>query len=653
VGVFPDGMAHSEIESVLQKQFPAPKKEPTTGFAGIKSDISKSISGLPDTIENMLSELPEQALGAAQHPLRSLGNIGLGLGEGAIGAFNAPHNLAQYLKSKDIPYFNKTADYVPHIPDLGIERALGMEEQQPGDALMRGLASFAVPGKLAKFGEAGLAKRAATIGGYATGQNEDPLQAMLMGELGGVAAKGLEKGLNKGSPKSMFRGTQTPQELAQVKELTKGTQTQLGEVLKSPTLKRLYENILPYAPFSGAEKVSQKLAGQLTEKGQGIIEKMRGAVEPELISEKLQQGLKAASKKAEMEKNAKFKKVNELAETNKVESKREYLRKAAKEALDEIQSDKDLGMLTEPSEVKLLTGLKNKGDDYSIKSTDILRGKLGKLAYEASVKGEGNKAGIYGSLKDALEKDVKHAIEKSNSSDLKSAHKEAMDYYRNDYVPFQDKDITKFTRAGADPDLLLNHFVRGGKLDRGILLNKLSAAVNQPEGKKGNLVGYSYLSRALDEEGNLNPLKLSTLYHNLGRNQRKAMFGEGKQAKEIKNFIDLVGKNKEAFNLLFNPKTGARNAELMTKGAAIGVGAAKGAAAGAVPLLASALLGKGATKLLTSEKIRNKLLDAMIENKQTKLKRTKKIAPIIGAISGEKQEPNKPMELYLNSGRRD
>lgn len=203
-GNFPDDMPHDQIETVLRKQFPvenpydlAPLKSPSEwyanapkkGIASIPSDIGESLSNmggnLSESLSNLLPELFESGAQVATNPGRALKNIGAGLGDVLTGSFNAPYNVAQYLKGKDIPYFNKAADYVPHIPDLGMNKRLELEESQPGDALLRMAASFAPFSKIGAInnGARELAKKGLSGGLYGVTQNQNPIETAILGPI--------------------------------------------------------------------------------------------------------------------------------------------------------------------------------------------------------------------------------------------------------------------------------------------------------------------------------------------------------------------------------------------------------------------------------------------------------------------------------------
>ncbi len=143
---------HKKINFAPQVQQEEPAQQEKS-ISDIPRDVGMGVLNaaldLPGYAANILSDardVPHQVL---HNPLRALGNLGAGLGEAAIGTYNLPYSLAQSLKSHNVPWFKQTADYVPHIPDLGIERRLGLDKNEPGDEALRAL-SLLAPGAAAK-----------------------------------------------------------------------------------------------------------------------------------------------------------------------------------------------------------------------------------------------------------------------------------------------------------------------------------------------------------------------------------------------------------------------------------------------------------------------------------------------------------------------
>jgi hypothetical protein len=162
----------------------------------------------------------------------------------------------------------------------------------------------------------------------------------------------------------------------------------------------------------------------------------------------------------------------------------------------------------------------------------------------------------------------------------------------------------------------------------------------------------------MDKEGNLNPLKLKTLYHDLGENQANALFGTGKMHKTIKDYVDLVGKNTEGFNLMFNANNGQRNIDLLAKLGQMSASLAHGGGTTAflAPLVGLGVSSRIANKVLSNPKYREKLVQAMIKNKSMELPNIKKALQKVGAIASGLSGSNygeSPMELEVIGKRRE
>lgn len=562
---------------------------------------------------------------AAQYLKEDAANLGKNLLAGYLnlgrGLANTPHRLGNLVGLGET--FGELApENFNYAESLGLSKP---QENKLIQAVPEVAASFAIPGSTIPRMIAGQAAFGAT-------QNENPLIGAAEGGigagLGALVGKGIEKGINALRPSKLLRGELSPEELLKNVKNVEGTETPLGQIIDNPWLNRLSSNVLPHILGSGAEKTAQKTANKVTEKGEEILSGLRNGEEVhENYGERLRDALKESFKRAENTKNAKFNKVNDLAETHGITTTRENLRKEADSILSQIKNDPDLAQFTNKGDISLLEDLAgktkkaedslsnnvsvitgkpipNRPKNFSLKNTDILRGKIGENAYEANVKGEKPKAAIYARLKKALEEDVSKAIESAPNEEIKNAHKEAMDFYKNEFSPFKDKNITKFVKGEGDPDLILSHFLKMGKNDRVNLSRSLSTKLqNQP-----NLMLQAYLSPAY-ENGKLNPIKLSALYHKLGKRQALDLFG--KENNEIlRNYADLVHKNKEGFNLMFNPKTGARLGHV---GQVVLGGAHLPSALGA------AGISNIANRLLTNESFRKKLIDAMVKDKNIEI----------------------------------
>lgn len=586
-------------------------------------------------------------------------NLLIGTAELGRGLLNTPHNIANLfgLGEHVAPLAQQDFDYA---------KAIGMNNEATlSDKLIRGLAQYAPALAL---GEAELGIAGEALGGagkagqfaksaigqavpqaaFGATQNENPLVGAAEGGIGSAAGTGLgaalEKGINAVRPSKLLRGNLTPKQLKENLNITKGTETGLGQVLQNPLLNRLQENVLPNILGSGAEKVAQRNAKLIQDKGTQLVNKMRGKIQPHEFSVKLQDSLKSAVKEARAAKNANFEKLNELADKHALKVGREHFQSMAAKTINDIEQSPELKHEFGKDLYSSLIRYANNKEGNNLKLTNIFRGKLGDKANELYREGKMHEYGIVNDLKDSLSKDIDASFEASGNPELKEAYQKAQKEYKEKYAPFEDKDIVKFSRQGGDPDLILSHFLKTGANDRATLLAKLDRAYklnNKSQVTSKNLLPSAYLSKAFNEEGEINPVKFRTLYNKLGHKQREILFGKGKLHNEIKNYADLVGKNIEGFNLMFNPKTGQRLATLAQMVAAPAHIGTAAMAAGASKL---------ATNVLTSPKFREKLINAMVKNKKVEIPKMKKGIEKSGAIIPQlegNESYHRPMELEL------
>jgi hypothetical protein len=415
----------------------------------------------------------------------------------------------------------------------------------------------------------------------------------------------------------VFRGGLSPEQLKTNLESAQGTNTGLGRVINSPMLNRTYENVLPHVIGSNAEHTMQDTANVITEKGNKLLENIRGDTEPGNYGIQLQEALQKASKEASQEKTESYNVLNKAADDAGLNIGRENFSGTAHNLLDKMKSSSELSAENDSELISDLERYASNKEGNNLENTNKFRGIIGDKANQAYIAGDTHKYGIYKQLKDSLSSDISNAFEKSPNPKLKTMYAQTQKDFAEKYAPFEDKDIVKFTKQGGDPDLLLNHFLRGGQNDRARMMSKLTTKL--PDNIK-NLPAYAYLSKAIDDETeNVNPIKLNSLYQKLGKNQKNVLF----QDKDVKNQLDkysnLVNQNKESFNLMYNPKTGARNTGTDVKDLGFKVGQVIAGThfAGLPGFLAttagSALLGKAGTKFLTSPHVREKIVNAMLK----------------------------------------
>ena len=288
----------------------------------------------------------------------------------------------------------------------------------------------------------------------------------------------------------------------------------------------------------------------------------------------------------------------------------------AKDILSDINESPRLKDHTSPALVKALENYSD-GQESSLKSANIFRGKLGEEANKSHIAGDKFEAGIYGKLKESLTSDIGQSIVDSGNADLKSSYDKAQQFYKDKIAPFEDKDIVKFTRKGGDPDTILQAFIKPSRFtDRSHLINKLVEKL--PDGQK-TLPIYGWLSNAVDESGRLNPSKFRTMWNKLGDEQKNILVPDEKMRNRLSDYSSLVSKNQKALYRMHNPPTGQQASDILPyiiSGMLHGGGAMAGHALGGVPGAIGGALGAGlATRpmvsALTSPALRKMLVKTL------------------------------------------
>jgi hypothetical protein len=473
---------------------------------------------------------------------------------------------------------------------------------------------------------------------YGSSQDtENRLGGALKGGLGAslpLIGKGVSKTYNALKPSNLFRGNLTEEQLLKNLELTKGTETGLGDVIGSPMLKRINENILTRIPFSGSNEALQRTAGKIVDKSHSIMDKLLGNNNPEEIEAILNNAVQKSYKDQKLNKNYLYKESNKLAEESNLNLPLKNFSNKAKEYISVI---KDTNILKTDPEIKSILqklniykspiqvnspnksiildkfgkNINSEGElnilkQPSLEEVNILKGKLGQISsdYLSSPNPQDRYIGkIFSDLNKSLKEDIKYSIKNSNNKKLIDSYEKAEKNYKENFSPFLDKQLYKFATGQSDPEMILSTFIKTGKTtDRSNLLNKLMKSL--PEDKKG-LIGHAYLQRALDENNIVNPLKLSTLLgkNSLGEKQFKTLFPDSSLRKELRDLVELTKKNTKGISLMQNPQTGQMNMDILPL-------ISKSPSTLGIKSLGSSAL----TKLLTSEKFRENLIKKMVEN---------------------------------------
>lgn len=392
------------------------------------------------------------------------------------------------------------------------------------------------------------------------------------------------------APSKMLRGNLAPEELQNNLRITQGTETGLGDVIGSPWLKRMNENVLTKIPFSDVNESMQRNAGNIINRGHNIIDEIGGGNDIGNLDQYLNDALKESYKSHQAEKNAHYQGVNKMANDIGLKLDLPGFAKKAREHKNAIQDTsiikhdpemqsllRKLGLYENPVKTETKTGQivdeygkplvnETKTTAPSLQEANLLKSKLYGLS-----KSHGSSpdpldrhlSGVFGDLHGALRQDIRDAIEKSGHEGLKTEYSKAEENYAKKFSPFLDKQIYKFINGNADPETLISSFVKTGKsTDRANLINKLTQKL---PAKDRNMLGYAYLQRAMDENNVLNPMKLKTLLskNSLGNKQFEALFPDPKFRNALRDYVGLVDMNTKALKLMQNPETGQMNMDIL------------------------------------------------------------------------------------------
>lgn len=422
-----------------------------------------------------------------------------------------------------------------------------------------------------------------------------------------------ERGIN-----SVVQSNLSPEQLLQNVESSAGTTTPLGSVLASSPMQRLYENILPHIPLSGTSNLMQKTASQIADKGNDLYDKINENIVGDVTPQMLQTALKSASIEARANKKDIYNNVNNIANGLGLQVGRGNLQNAAQDELFKISQSPELARETDPSLLKDLRQYAANPIGNTLELSNIFKGKLGDKAQQYYSNGQMYEYGIMNNLKNAAKNDIASAIDNSGSDALKDEYTKAEQNYQQNFLPFEDPNIVKFTRKGGDPDTILPSFLKTNAPygDRAVLLQKLQSKLEE---KNPNLLASLYLKNSVNEDGQVNPLTFAKLYNNLSDNQKSILFSDNSLKKSMDSYSNLVGMNKAAFNTMHNPPTGQRLLDTLGLGE-IWAGGHLGGVPGAIASLIGPAIGaRGLNTLLTSPGIREAIVKSQINQQPLQL----------------------------------
>lgn len=657
------------------------------GMSGVVTDIAKGAYNAVPAAGEFLYDLPGNLLEsgklAYEDPGLAKRYAKAGLASGVGGLLNIPKNSVDYLRKQGLAPESLSA-FNPEqhglLPkDFDFLAAEGLTEPNKGGEFIYGASQFAPSGVFGPLAPAA----------WAVGQNENPVTAQLMPKVSHKIAKPVAttaiktlKHLKSAdlTPSNYFasfsKNNISLSELADNMRAAEGTNTGLGDVIKSPKYKRQLENDLAQKEPYGVEQTYKKINDQIQAKADTLLFDEIGKGLPDQDTNPVvKEVLRKAYEDNRTVKNNLYNKASEIADIENFEpdlTKFQNLVSANAATIADSPLLKtnaefagEFNKLTKINKAITSQGqmlgsgafvVPKKAPRISLKEANIIANDLYDMGQQMTKSPNAidrAHGGLYKKLGMTLREDVNHSIETKGSPELKKAANEAKTYYKDEFVQFLEKDLYKLLDETKNPDAIVQGIIKPStRHDNAALIKKVQAVL--PADQKG-LLGYTYLRGALQKSAEtgkyeLKPSAIKALVNSLGTKQFEALFPDPKIRGAILDFTKLHNMNSEAASYLVNPKTGARNqgflkqmVEYVPEMIAGGGGAASGGAVGAILGLTAAKLLKTASnkymlELLTSEEFRNKVGEKIKKRKMQNSKDANIPEPKFAASVNEKEE---------------
>lgn len=606
------------------------KEAQQKGLKGIGLDIWAGAKEAPGALLQGLLAFPGEAAGAfgqiATNPKRAGQNVLAGFGEYGQNLMNFPSEAANYLADKDLAS-KAFAQAIPRREERDYRDLVGLEGQEAGDTLlssaapMLGIAPAGEIGTLGKLGRT--AARSGAFGAQSAIAGENPITGALIApiaELGVKTAKAIPAAYEALTPSSIlakrFGEKLTPEQLLENERIAEGTSTPLGQVIESPALRGLHENVLPHVPFGkgyqGLDKIGRQVASKADDLLMNLGKSIPEGVDPNVA---LKDSLIKAHEKQRQIKNDLYKPVNDLEAKEGFSLDLNNFRGTART----MQGALDESILNVDPRVKALYNqavkISENQSPVSIVEAKMLRDIFKSQAknFKSSASAvERNKGAQLDGLAKDLTKDIESEISIKGSKELKESLKKADKNYAENYSQWLDELNVLAPETSAQT--LIDQIKQGGKSsDKFERLQKIQKLLPKED---QNIIGYGYFQKALDQEGNLNPASLRNVINGLGKRQLEAMFPDKNIRRDVLDYKKLAQMNEGALRTMQNPPTG-KTLQSLVPGGAMTAAAFTGASnpiAGAIQLAAPAVGARLASRALESEAMRRKVVEKSIKN---------------------------------------
>jgi hypothetical protein len=471
---------------------------------------------------------------------------------------------------------------------------------------------------------------ATILGGSGVGallNPEDPLGGALLG--GGTAGVGegagrlIGKGVEKYLPKAIqasqqfLRGNLPEADILARQDIAKGTSTSLGQILEQPYLTQLHENILKYIPGSGYQAGARNTKGEITRRAEENLMKAAGGEFPSEgvdVRKEIARGFQEGHFEDVAHQQILREEIDEMGNMLGVEVGRDNVASASSKILQAIDASPNLKKYLDPSFIKQMEDFsrQNKPQSFgqhfsgeqsrltsSINETNIERAMIRDMADEAFAAGNKTSGRRYKSVSQAFRDDIRQAIEKSGNKDLVLRLNEADRHFAESIGPWDKSSEARKHLNDTylqEYQTIVKDFLKpGSKMDAVQDLELLNKKLSP---KQKDYLRFWHLS---DETGESSVKGMNKAWEGLGPKQKAELVPDEALRKALDDQVILAKMNPKVMNEMYNPETGSW--------AKMGAGIASALTTGGAIIP----LARGATKLLTDEKLIDKQIKLILD----------------------------------------
>lgn len=462
----------------------------------------------------------------------------------------------------------------------------------------------------------------ATTGGAAFGASQHPKDRAYGAVEGGIAAGlptaafqglarygGMASDVLPGIVKDIFKGKATAAEAKIANEMVGNLPVGIGQILDSPALQEVEKGV-NRIPFSGGVARAEKVQQAAENQSDKLLSLMRGNQPEEEIARNLQTGIASNEKMHAMEATKRYDDFLNTAKEQGVKiTQTPETQSVAQRLLKEHQENQT------PLDVKVVKKLEDlsnpelmpdmvKGQVPKSKEIDELHNQIKSLKKSARLVESKDPylANTYNELASAMRKDLHATAINSKNPDISAKLTDADKYYRENRVPYKQKEIQNIIVGKANLENIQNTLTQSK--------DHVEKVVSDLPDNLKKSAAYLKFKSAIKEEATgeytSEPMKLFNAYNRLSPAQKDKLFSNAEQ-KEFHRLGILAKASKEkgrSSGYLRTAEAAAPLYELLLHGSprnaliATGIGAGMGAGA------------RGLGNALTNPSIRNAIVNA-------------------------------------------